>query len=74
MNTFVSTTGKVMYIHNRGETTGSFAFKFSVSGPDGSQLVDQDFYITVLGELSSKYVCFCITRFHQVIGLKEVIL
>lgn len=37
-------------MHNRGETTGSIAFQFSVSDLNGNVLRDQDFYITILGK------------------------
>lgn len=42
--------GHVEYRHVRGETTGNIVFKFTASDLEGNDLIDQDFYITILGK------------------------
>ncbi|XP_053388167.1 extracellular matrix organizing protein FRAS1-like isoform X2 [Mercenaria mercenaria] len=44
--------GNVEYRHVRGETTGNIVFKFTVSDLEGNDLIDQDFYITILDDRS----------------------
>lgn len=44
-------TGHVSYKHRVGEGTGTVIFKFTVSDENGNDLLDQHFYITVLGKL-----------------------
>lgn len=41
--------GLLDYQHMAGDTTGVITFKFDVSDPEGNPLIDQIFYITVLG-------------------------
>ncbi|KAM9238088.1 extracellular matrix organizing protein FRAS1 [Dugong dugon] len=40
--------GQVEYSHGKGESGGSFAFKFDVIGGEGNKLIDQSFSISVL--------------------------
>ena len=37
------------YIHEKGENGGSFSFKFNLQDPEGNKLIDQSFFISVLG-------------------------
>ena len=39
-----------MYVHEVGELTGTLLFKFMLSDTAGNDLIDQDFFITVMGE------------------------
>lgn len=38
------------YIHEKGESGGSFSFKFNLEDPEGNRAIDQSFFISVLGE------------------------
>ncbi|XP_071508475.1 extracellular matrix organizing protein FRAS1-like [Diadema antillarum] len=40
--------GYVEYLHSLSEPAGTVVFKFTVSDPEGNQLIDQSFIITVL--------------------------
>ncbi|KAL3876627.1 hypothetical protein ACJMK2_034445 [Sinanodonta woodiana] len=40
--------GNLVYKHNPGQSTGNFRFKFKVSDPEGNDLIDQEFYITIM--------------------------
>ncbi|XP_048248290.1 extracellular matrix organizing protein FRAS1-like isoform X2 [Haliotis rufescens] len=40
--------GYILYSHELGDPTGNIIFKFKLSDPEGNELIDQDFYITVL--------------------------
>ena len=42
--------GHLFYKHRVGEGTGTVILKFTVSDQDGNDLIDQHFYITVLGK------------------------
>lgn len=42
--------GHVEYIHEKGESGGSFSFKFNLVDPEGNRVIDQSFFISVLGE------------------------
>jgi len=42
--------GHVEYIHEKGESGGSFSFKFNLEDPEGNRVIDQSFFISVLGE------------------------
>lgn len=43
------TSGFVEYIHEKGENGGSFSFKFYLEDPEGNKIIDESFFITVLG-------------------------
>lgn len=43
-------SGQVEYSHEKGEPGGSFAFNFDVIDAEGNKLMDQSFYISVLGK------------------------
>lgn len=43
-------SGHVEYIHEKGESGGSFSFKFNLEDPEGNRVIDQSFFISVLGE------------------------
>ena len=43
-------TGRIDYIHETGELTGTLLFKFMLSDTEGNDLIDQDFFITVMGK------------------------
>ncbi|XP_046698206.1 extracellular matrix protein FRAS1 [Silurus meridionalis] len=40
--------GLVEYIHEKGESGGSFSFKFNLEDPEGNKVIDESFFITVL--------------------------
>ncbi|CAM4540352.1 unnamed protein product [Leuciscus chuanchicus] len=40
--------GHVEYIHEKGESGGSFSFKFNLVDPEGNRVIDQSFFISVL--------------------------
>ncbi|XP_073695623.1 extracellular matrix organizing protein FRAS1 [Garra rufa] len=40
--------GYVEYIHEKGESGGSFSFKFNLEDPEGNRVIDQSFFISVL--------------------------
>ncbi|TSN86075.1 Extracellular matrix protein FRAS1 [Bagarius yarrelli] len=40
--------GFVEYIHEKGESGGSFSFKFNLEDPEGNKVIDESFFITVL--------------------------
>uniref|UniRef100_A0A8C1C520 Fraser extracellular matrix complex subunit 1 n=1 Tax=Cyprinus carpio carpio TaxID=630221 RepID=A0A8C1C520_CYPCA len=40
--------GHVEYIHEKGESGGSFSFKFNLEDPEGNRAIDQSFFISVL--------------------------
>lgn len=42
-------SGYIQYVHQSGEMTGVVLFKFDVEDSDGNKLIDQDFFITVIG-------------------------
>lgn len=42
--------GRVEYSHRKGESGGSFAFKFDVVDEEGNKLTGQSFSIIVLGK------------------------
>lgn len=64
-------TGHIEYMHEVGEMTGTLLFKFKLSDTEGNELIDQDFFITVMGKYSvTKKIKKCIViRFsrHSVI-------
>lgn len=43
------------YNHEKGESGGSFSFKFNLEDPEGNRVIDQSFFISVLGELGSYF-------------------
>ncbi|XP_025062352.1 extracellular matrix protein FRAS1 isoform X12 [Alligator sinensis] len=47
--------GQVEYSHEKGEPGGSFAFNFDVIDAEGNKLMDQSFYISVLGTRISSF-------------------
>jgi len=49
INNCCTLPGNVEYHHGRGETTGNTRFTFKVTDPEGNDLIDQEFYITVMG-------------------------
>lgn len=42
--------GYVQYKHKKGESGGSFALKFDVVDTEDNALIDQSFYISILGK------------------------
>lgn len=42
-------TGLLQYSHEKGEKGGSLSFKFNLVDPEGNKLIDQSFFISVLG-------------------------
>lgn len=48
-------TGRVEYSHRKGESGGSFHFKFDAVDGKGNKLIDQSFSISVLGK--GAFVC-----------------
>lgn len=40
--------GRIEYVHEVGEMTGTLLFKFMLSDTEGNDLIDQDFFITVM--------------------------
>ncbi|XP_017560623.2 extracellular matrix protein FRAS1 [Pygocentrus nattereri] len=40
--------GFVEYIHEKGESGGSFSFKFDLEDPEGNKVIDESFFISVL--------------------------
>ncbi|XP_041363241.1 extracellular matrix organizing protein FRAS1-like isoform X2 [Gigantopelta aegis] len=40
--------GNIFFVHEVGDATGNIIFKFKLSDPEGNELIDQDFFITVL--------------------------
>lgn len=45
--------GLLQYSHEKGEKGGSLSFKFNLVDPEGNKLIDQSFFISVLGMVSS---------------------
>ncbi len=45
--------GLLQYSHEKGEKGGSLSFKFNLVDPEGNKLIDQSFFISVLGRVSS---------------------
>lgn len=43
-------SGYIQYVHQSGEMTGVVLFKFDVEDSEGNKLIDQDFFITVIGK------------------------
>ncbi len=43
------------YIHEKGESGGSFSFKFNLEDPEGNRVIGQSFFISVLGEPRSNF-------------------
>lgn len=46
-----SPTGLLHYSHEKGQKGGSLSFKFNLLDPEGNKLIDQSFFISVLGRL-----------------------
>ena len=46
-------SGLLQYSHEKGEKGGSLSFKFNLVDPEGNKLIDQSFFISVLGKVSS---------------------
>lgn len=46
-------SGLLQYSHEKGEKGGSLSFKFNLLDPEGNKLIDQSFFISVLGRVSS---------------------
>lgn len=44
-------TGLLQYSHEKGEKGGSLSFKFNLVDPEGNKLIDQSFFISVLGRV-----------------------
>lgn len=45
--------GLLQYSHEKGERGGSLSFKFNLVDPEGNKLIDQSFFISVLGRVPS---------------------
>lgn len=43
--------GLLQYSHEKGEKGGSLSFKFNLVDPEGNKLIDQSFFISVLGRV-----------------------
>ena len=60
VNSFTQTDidqGRLEFEHPPGEITGVITFKFDVADPEENKLIDQIFYITVLGKNVSTIGC-----------------
>ena len=42
-------SGYIQFVHQSGEMTGVVLFKFDVEDSEGNKLIDQDFFITIIG-------------------------
>lgn len=51
MNVFLHFAGLLQYSHEKGEKGGSLSFKFNLVDPEGNKLIDQSFFISVLGRV-----------------------
>lgn len=49
----LSSAGLLQYSHEKGQKGGSLSFKFNLVDPEGNKLIDQSFFISVLGRLPS---------------------
>lgn len=54
----LSPVGLLQYSHDKGQKGGSLSFKFSLVDPEGNKLIDQSFFISVLGKFPSTLRCF----------------
>lgn len=45
--------GSLQYSHEKGEKGGSLSFKFNLVDPEGNKLIDQSFFISVLGRVAA---------------------
>lgn len=52
-------TGLLQYSHEKGEKGGSLSFKFNLVDPEGNKLIDQSFFISVLGRPPPGPVTYC---------------
>lgn len=43
-------SGYIQFVHQAGEMTGVVLFKFDVEDSDNNKLIDQDFFITIIGK------------------------
>lgn len=48
-----SSAGLLQYSHEKGQKGGSLSFKFNLVDPEGNKLIDQSFFISVLGRAPS---------------------
>lgn len=55
---FLFCPGLLQYSHEKGQKGGSLSFKFNLVDPQGNKLIDQSFFISVLGRLPSILRCF----------------
>lgn len=53
-----SSAGLLQFIHEKGQKGGSLSFKFNLVDPEGNKLIDQSFFISVLGRVPSSLRCF----------------
>lgn len=67
--------GLLQYSHEKGEKGGSLSFKFNLLDPEGNKLIDQSFFISVLGRVPSvlRYPQHSNQGFHSV-ERKELLL
>lgn len=54
----LSSVGLLQYSHEKGQKGGSLSFKFNLVDPEGNKLIDQSFFISVLGRVPSILRCF----------------
>lgn len=54
----LSSVGLLQYSHEKGQKGGSLSFKFNLLDPEGNKLIDQSFFISVLGRVPSIPQCF----------------
>lgn len=54
----LSSAGLLQYNHEKGQKGGSLSFKFNLLDPEGNKLIDQSFFISVLGRVPSIRRCF----------------
>lgn len=52
-----SSAGLLQFIHEKGQKGGSLSFKFNLVDPEGNKLIDQSFFISVLGRVPSSLRC-----------------
>ena len=61
-------SGRLQFSHSREEKGGSLSFKFNLVDPEGNKLIDQSFFISVLGMLFLLHLYLYVHR-PSIIGL-----
>lgn len=57
-------SGYIQFVHQSGEMTGVVLFKFDVEDSEGNKLMDQDFFITIIG--IQIIGLLCLTNFYVI--------